>query len=61
MNKKFIYQENETHLVKNNDISCKNCIFAYSDRVIDCIKYQQKPLKIFKGESCEKKQELKVD
>lgn len=60
-NKKFISQPGEMRLVQNDDLDCKDCIYAHSESTIDCVMYQkQKPGKIIYGGKCElKKTEIR--
>ena len=59
MKSKFVYEKGEIAQVKNEDIACKGCIFAYDGRAIDCVIYNQKPLSVLDGGHCEKKQQAK--
>lgn len=54
-NDKFVSKKGEMHLIGNEDMDCKNCIFAYKDNSIECIMYKQKPISILDGNHCEKK------
>ena len=56
MNEKFVSKKGEMHLIENAELDCKDCIFAYEDRTIDCIMYNQKPISILDGNKCDKKE-----
>ena len=54
-NDKFTTKTGEMQLITNEELHCNNCVFAYKDRTIDCIMYEQKPLSILDGGACDKK------
>lgn len=55
MNDKFSFQQSEAEKIENAALTCADCVFAYSDRVVDCVKFNQKPLSVLNGEDCQKK------
>lgn len=55
MNDKFSFQQSEAEKIENAALTCADCGFAYSDRVVDCVRFNQKPLSVLNGEDCQKK------
>lgn len=54
-NNKFVSQAGEMQVVRNENLMCANCKFAYTDAVSTCVRYLvYKPLKVLQGGWCEK-------
>ena len=52
MNNKFSFDKGDAEKIENKALACKNCVFAYHDRVADCEIYNQKPVEVLKGADC---------
>lgn len=49
---KFTSKSEEMHLIRNDNMHCKDCDFAYENSDIECVKYKQKPLGVIIGGKC---------
>ena len=57
MNDKYSFQQGDATIVKNQDLDCSGCVFAYRGNVSECIAFHQKPLSVLKGNVCPKRKE----
>lgn len=55
MNNKYSFQQGDAEKIENKNLACYGCVLAYSDRVLDCVAFHQKPISVLKGNDCPKK------